>query len=549
MVLVISLMVRYKPSRGIVLMQDLRSACEKSLYKELYHYTDAGKTDRYLVMDTVSGQICIRKVLSVYQIRVFQYLKDHHDPHIPAIHSFWEEDGSLTVIEECIKGRTLEYILENEHPDEYEKRRILTGICDGLIFLHSAEPPIIHRDLKLSNIMLTDDGIVKIIDYDAARIWSSDQNYDTELLGTPGSAAPEQYGFGQSDERTDIYALGILIRTLFPADRAMCRIAAKATRMDPSDRYPKVADIRKQLDHLQKSTRKHLLAPALTASAVCIAFLLFFIMTAASRQKSSMPAETAASEAGSAAETTAGTDGNPSESTYAIGQEFSEQASSMVAEAAAETASAEKAAFSNAADFDDAQKVQLTDSGYTVTYDDSFSNVYYAIRVSNPNAGYTVHIPVATITVRADDGTIITTNDQKLPSMTPGDTIYYASSISYEADTKVGSVDISVSNVKKAYEKGIAGAVPSSAVVLSNPKEQTGTYSNIYTGEVTNNSVTDFNLTAVVLIYRYKGEIVGGDRTFIDDLEAGGTKPFQLETYLRPDQYDSYELHAMKWFK
>jgi hypothetical protein len=500
-------------------------------------------------MDTVSGQICIRKVLSVYQIRVFQYLKDHHDPHIPVIHSFWEEDGKLTIIEECIKGRTLEYVLENEHPDDCGKRRILNEICDGLIFLHSAEPPIIHRDLKLSNIMLTDDGSVKIIDYDAARIWSADQKCDTELLGTPGSAAPEQYGFGQSDERTDIYALGVIIRAMFPADRFMLRIAEKATRMDPSDRYPKVTDIQKKLRSLPNDKQKHLSAPVLTASAVCIAVLLFYLITAVSRQQSYMPAGTAASETAAEAETAAETDGKPSESTYAAGQEFADQASSMVAEAAAETASAEKAAFSNATDFNDAQKVQLTDSGYTVNYDDPYSTVYYAVRVWNPNPDYTVHIPVATVTVRAEDGTIITTREQKLPSMTPGDTIFYASSIAYEADTKVGSVDISVSNIKKAYEKGIAGAVPASAVILSNSKEQKGSYSNIYTGEVTNNSTVDFHLTAVVLIYRYKGKMIGGDSTFIDGLEAGSTKPFQLETFFRPDQYDSYELYTMKWSK
>ena len=68
----------------------------------------------------------------------------------------------------------------------------MSEICDGLLFLHAAEPPIIHRDIKAENILIDRTGCVKIIDYDAAKMYHKGKNRDTVLIGTEGSAAPEQ---------------------------------------------------------------------------------------------------------------------------------------------------------------------------------------------------------------------------------------------------------------------------------------------------------------------------------------------------------------------
>lgn len=130
---------------------------------------------------------------------------------------------------------------------EEQKMNIVLQLCDALSWLHHASPAIIHRDLKPSNIMLTDDGTVKLIDYDASRIHRENMTRDTHLLGTDGSAAPEQYGFRQSDGRTDIYGLGVLIRQLFPHDRHMQKIAGHATKMDPDERYPDVETMRRAI--------------------------------------------------------------------------------------------------------------------------------------------------------------------------------------------------------------------------------------------------------------------------------------------------------------
>lgn len=225
---------------------DIAAQCEQSFYEELYHYAD-GK--RCLVRDKVSEHIYMRKTLDVYRTEVFQYLKDHRNPHIPYVQSFWQEGNQLVVIEELISGVGLDYTLENAKQDRAQRLDILRQLCDGLTFLHSANPQIIHRDLKLSNVMVTDDGVVKIIDYDAAKPLDDAQDHDTVLIGTRGSAAPEQYGFGKCDVRTDIYGLGGIIREMFPDDTEILRIADKATQLNPATRYQTVQELRADLPY------------------------------------------------------------------------------------------------------------------------------------------------------------------------------------------------------------------------------------------------------------------------------------------------------------
>ena len=226
-------------------MKELEKLCEQALYEEIQDLGD-GKS---IVRDVPTGRLLYRKVLTVYNIQVFAFLKDHKSRHVPRVESFREDENTLIVIEELVQGRTLEEILDQEEEalSFQERIRILTELCDGLSFLHNAQPPIIHRDLKASNIMLTEDGVVKIIDYDAAKIYISGEKKDTVLMGTHGVAAPEQYGFAASDVRTDIFALGKLIERMLPDNADAAGIVEKATHMDPKKRYSSAAQIREQI--------------------------------------------------------------------------------------------------------------------------------------------------------------------------------------------------------------------------------------------------------------------------------------------------------------
>ena len=111
-----------------------------------------------------------------------------------------------------------EYLEKKEIMGEDEAVSMIIQLCRILKQLHRCRSPIIHRDLKPANIMISSDGVVKLIDFNAAKEYRMGQMEDTCLMGTREYAAPEQYGFGQSDARTDIYALGVILNRLLTGD-------------------------------------------------------------------------------------------------------------------------------------------------------------------------------------------------------------------------------------------------------------------------------------------------------------------------------------------
>lgn len=157
------------------------------------------------------------------------------------------------IIEEYVDGISVADILESKVFTKDSMCRIGIQICDGLYALHRCG--IIHRDIKPENIMLQSDGAVKIIDFDAARIYKGYEQRDTIMLGTIGYAAPEQYGEAQSDERTDIYALGILMNVMLTGKHPVNEtvngkigeVIGKCIRVEPKKRYQSVLEIREEL--------------------------------------------------------------------------------------------------------------------------------------------------------------------------------------------------------------------------------------------------------------------------------------------------------------
>ncbi len=217
-----------------------------------------------LVQHSVSKRVFVKKVLDVYDRRVFQYLQEHPVPDTPRIYYLAEDGGKLIVIEEYINGRALQEILDEEGPVEPERaRRIIISLCKILRDLHSAEPPIIHRDIKPSNVLVAEDGRVVLIDMNAAKYYRSGPARDTRLIGTHGYAAPEQYGFGVSDERTDIYELGVLMNVMLtgqlpsvaPAAGPEGEWIAHCVQMDPKDRFASMEEALAELDPGQGERR------------------------------------------------------------------------------------------------------------------------------------------------------------------------------------------------------------------------------------------------------------------------------------------------------
>ena len=150
--------------------------------------------------------------------------------NLPDVSDFFEESGKAYLVMEFIEGRTLEKVQDNASGPLGEK--LVMGwalqLCDVLSYLHTQPQPIIFRDLKPSNVMVTKNGQVKLIDFGIARIFKSTAAKDTTSLGSRGYAPLEQYGRGQSDARSDIYALGAtlydLLTSTVPADAPTRRI-------------------------------------------------------------------------------------------------------------------------------------------------------------------------------------------------------------------------------------------------------------------------------------------------------------------------------------
>lgn len=221
-------------------ISDKNTNNEFDFFKKLHKLEGTNQT---IVINELTNVVGILKILEIYDIEVYKYLKNHPCRYIPEIYAIKEDDGKLYVIEEYIDGITLDKWLETPDLTNYRKKQILKEILLGIEFLHKAKPQIIHRDIKAKNIMLTKDENVKIIDYDAARIYNPNLTKDTVLMGTPGNAAPEQYGFSQSDVRTDIYAIGVLINQMFPDYNRYKHIVKVCCSVDKDRRYKKVSTV------------------------------------------------------------------------------------------------------------------------------------------------------------------------------------------------------------------------------------------------------------------------------------------------------------------
>lgn len=213
----------------------------------------------YLVQDVRTNKFYVKKLLTVYNAGIYRYLQANHIANTPKIILAEEDGGVLTVIEEFIPGDTLEEILERNGPlPEEQVIGITIQLCRILSAFHHCTPAIVNRDIKPSNIKLTPDGVVKLLDMNAAK-WSSCQSAaDTVLLGTQGYAAPEQYGFGPSSVLTDIYSVGVLMNVLLTGElpnRCMAggrlgSIVRKCVELSPAGRYQSVAQLQAALDAL-----------------------------------------------------------------------------------------------------------------------------------------------------------------------------------------------------------------------------------------------------------------------------------------------------------
>lgn len=213
---------------------------------KLVHSSD--KTKIFLVEEIATCQKFLLKVINRTGLLYSQIAKIKNVT-LPKIYHV-EESGSATyVVEEYLQGMDLqEYLDLRGALNKQITCHLAIELCDCLQELHKRH--IIHRDIKPSNLFLTNTGKIKLIDFDAARLEKPGKFADTHFIGTPGFAAPEQYGFHQTDERTDIYALGLTLKLLLGYENYhgfLSPVLAKCTEFDPNKRFDSARSLKRAI--------------------------------------------------------------------------------------------------------------------------------------------------------------------------------------------------------------------------------------------------------------------------------------------------------------
>ncbi|MCD8363768.1 MAG: serine/threonine protein kinase [Lachnospiraceae bacterium] len=249
----------------------------------------------WLVQHTQTKKFYVRKQLRVYHLDVYRSLQAKPVPGIPRIELLVEEEDGLTIIEEYMQGDTLQELIERDGslPEERALEYVLQ-LCRIVAGLHHRDPVIIHRDIKPSNVIISPDGIVKLLDLNAAKYEKPEQSRDTMLLGTAGFAAPEQYGFAPSGVQSDLYAIGVLLNVLLtgklPTGKAavgrLSPIIRKCTELDPANRYASIDELIQALERIRIGTTgtadrhartwRYYLPPGFRSGSVAHMFLAFF---------------------------------------------------------------------------------------------------------------------------------------------------------------------------------------------------------------------------------------------------------------------------------
>lgn len=222
----------------------------ENFYEIIDDLKDGGKVK--LAYERRAKQVCIIKERNLNTAPLYQILKNEDMPYIPEIYRLVEFEGKLFIVEEYIPGLTLEELLQyNGNFSEKDTADIMRQMCEILMILHAYN--IIHRDIKPSNIMLTKDGVIRLIDFGISRIAKDDSDTDTKYLGTRGYAPPEQFGFGQTDARSDIYSLGVLTQRLLGKDYHgwLKEIINRCTQFDPENRYNTAEELLDEFNRLR----------------------------------------------------------------------------------------------------------------------------------------------------------------------------------------------------------------------------------------------------------------------------------------------------------
>lgn len=230
----------------------------------------------FLVKETTTGILCVLKwgrnrqaEFLRNEMEIMEKMADRKLSGIPKTYRIFEENGEVYLVREYIEGMSLaQMVLQKGGISEAEICRISRKICQTAEQFQNPDEPMIHRDIKPENIVVTPGGEVVFIDFGTMRSYKKDGSRDTFVVGTRGTAAPEQYGYTQTDQRTDVYAIGQTMLYMVSesyemnqlsecaVSRRMKKIIEKACSFEPDKRYGDAAQLRRAVEKCQANNRK-----------------------------------------------------------------------------------------------------------------------------------------------------------------------------------------------------------------------------------------------------------------------------------------------------
>lgn len=259
---------------------------------ECLSYNQMGET--LLVRDKITSQYYVAKYYNsqshISRTNESELLKRLDYDGLPVFVGEYQKGKSICVVRQYAEGLPLNQFVKESTPSVSQVISIIVQLCDILSYLHGHTPPIIHRDIKPQNIIIDNNGKIKLIDFGISRIYDKEAKTDTVFFGTQEFSPPEQYGFSQTDCRSDIFSLGVVLCWLITGDtdtgnavskiqnRRLARIVKKCTAFAPKDRYRDAASVRRALENADGHKAKKLFRICCAVLTLLIAMTSGFVL-------------------------------------------------------------------------------------------------------------------------------------------------------------------------------------------------------------------------------------------------------------------------------
>lgn len=254
-------------------------------YELLECFSEKENVRTLLASNRDNGELCVVKCYlrenPLFDRSEPEALRRIDTAPMPRFLAEYRSEQMRCVLREYVPGETLSQLAREQSFTEQDVIGIGLQLCDQLRSLHGMEPPVIHRDIKPQNVVIRPDGTAVLIDFGIARV-RTEKDTDTVAFGTQGFSPPEQYGFAQTDARSDIYSLGILLYWLLHDETKVphgsCseleKVIARCVFFDPDKRFDNVEQVKRALlaakPEAQRKRRR------LIAAAACLLLALLF---------------------------------------------------------------------------------------------------------------------------------------------------------------------------------------------------------------------------------------------------------------------------------